>query len=257
MGKHGRRKLPEGDLGQDATRSCPDAALRRLQQVGDDISCLIHEVRTPLTAIITAAELLKFPCSAERHDFLVDIIDQEARRIDILFIDFFEAYHHDAGTWLSELNLTTVNIAELIDGATARFRNLDRKYDLRTSISAGLPPVRADREKLNLVLRNLLANAIKYSPNGGTIVVSANRNATMVIIGVRDEGIGIPEEDLHKIFERSFRGTQPNGCETRGAGLGLTIVKRVMERHGGQVRVESRLGEGSTFCLLLPIDAAI
>jgi two-component system phosphate regulon sensor histidine kinase PhoR len=229
-------------------------SLRRLDILREDISCLIHEIRTPLTAVISAAELLKgHQNSVKPPVFLVEVIEQEARRIKSLLEDFFDAYHRDSGTWLSKTIFSVVEISDLLQETADRFRNIAPKYLLRVEVLPDLPPVRVDRGKISLVLRNLVANAVKYSPDGGTVVVSAARDGNRIVICVRDEGIGIPEESLQRVFERSYRVGRPEGSAMRGSGLGLAIVRRIVESHGGEVRVESRPGQGSEFFFSLPM----
>ena len=116
----------------------------------------------------------------------------------------------------------------------------------------GLPLARADRDRVNQVLDNLIGNAIKFSPNGGCVTVRLSATDGMVQVSVSDSGIGIPADQLDRIFERFY---QVDGSATRkfgGAGLGLTIVKRIVEAHGGRIWAESQVGHGSTFSFTLP-----
>jgi signal transduction histidine kinase len=114
----------------------------------------------------------------------------------------------------------------------------------------------ADAKRIEQVLRNLLSNAIKYSPHGGTITVQGQSGANGVSIWVRDQGIGIPEEEQSRIFERFYRVDNDTTRRTRGAGLGLSICKWIMEAHGGQILVQSVVGQGSAFGLVVPTGDA-
>ena len=109
-----------------------------------------------------------------------------------------------------------------------------------------------DADELDRVVANLVSNAVKYSPDGGTIRVGLARQDHTIALSVADQGLGISEEDQQKLFEEFFRSSNPRAVEQPGTGLGLAIVQRIVERHGGQIRVESRLGHGSTFTVLLP-----
>jgi two-component system sensor histidine kinase VicK len=123
---------------------------------------------------------------------------------------------------------------------------------LESHIAPDLPPARADRDRINQVLDNLIGNAIKFSPQGGTITLRLEDAGEMLQVSVSDTGIGIPEEQVERIFERFY---QVDGSATRkfgGAGLGLAIVKRIVEAHGGRIWVKSQLGLGSTFSFTLP-----
>jgi two-component system phosphate regulon sensor histidine kinase PhoR len=113
-----------------------------------------------------------------------------------------------------------------------------------------------DREAVSQILSNLLDNAIKYTPVGGRIAVGAREDGPSVEIFVRDTGIGIPVEDLHRLFERFYRVDKARSRELGGTGLGLSIVKHLVAAHGGSTRVESRVNEGSTFFFTLPKDAS-
>ena len=117
-----------------------------------------------------------------------------------------------------------------------------------------LPSVRADPEALRRAVWNLLDNAVKYSPPDRTIVwVSASRSQERVAIAVRDEGVGIPPAEHDAIFGKFVRGTSSDGHATKGTGIGLAMVKHIVEAHGGEIQVDSVLGAGSTFTILLPL----
>ena len=231
----------------------PDSQ-RRLEQLREDVDFLFHEIRTPLTAVINYADfLMTHDLPAAERNPLLDIIRREGLRIDDLLNDFSRIGNSDVGTWLTEVVLTAVVIDDLLQDAAERLANASPRHLIRVEIPTTLPMVRGDRKKLDLVLRNLLANAIKYSPEGGTIVISAIDNPEEIIISVSDQGIGIPEECIQSIFNRKFRVEQhPKSHKRRGSGLGLTLVERIIAHHGGQVRVESEPGKGSAFFFSLP-----
>jgi signal transduction histidine kinase len=228
------------------TRS--DHLLPELKELQEEFEYLIHEIRSPLTAVIAAGELLKgFNLPTEEKASVLDGLLEEARRINGLLHEFFQVYHEDAGTWLSKMTFSTIQVPDLLQETVARFRNASPKYRLQVSLAADLPPVRGDRPKLDLVLRNLIANALKYSPEGGAVLLSAWRSDDRVVVSVQDEGLGIPEESLESIFEKSFRVDRPETRKMCGAGLGLTMVRRIVENHGDRIWVESTQGKGSAF----------
>lgn len=232
----------------------PPAALRRFDYLLEDIGYLFHEIRTPLTVIIASAEFAGSQPDPAARQTLLDNIRKEALRIDNLLNDFSQIYRHETGTWLTETVFSRIDVGDLLREAVIRFCSGSSGHSIRLEISPDLPPVRGEWEKLYLVLRNLLANAIKYSPHGGEVCLSAAADGRGVTISVRDHGIGIPAECLQSIFDRGVR-VAPAGCrQTRGSGLGLTMVKRIVEGHNGTVRVESTEGEGSTFSFSLPVD---
>jgi len=225
----------------------------RFEYLLEEIDFLFHEIRTPLTVVINYAELLRDQTvPAVDQQPILDLIRKEALRIDNLINDFSQTYHHETGTWLAEAAFSTINIDDLLREAIVRFRNASPKHTIRVEVPPALPPVQGDWEKLYLVLRNLLANAIKYSPDGGEVFVSATERGKRVIISVRDHGVGIPEECLQSIFDRGFRVNLSKCKKTRGSGLGLAMTKRIVEGHNGQIYVESLQGKGSTFHISLP-----
>lgn len=228
-----------------------------LNELQEEFEYLIHEIRSPLTAVIAAGELLRgVNLAAEEKASLLDSLLEEARRINGLLKEYFEVYHEDSGRWLSKMTFSAIQVPDLLQDTATRFRNSAPKYRLEVSHPTDLPPVRGDRTKLDLVLRNLIANALKYSPAGGTVLLSAWRSEDKVVVSVQDEGLGIPAESLESIFERSFRVDRPETRKTRGAGLGLTMVRRIVENHGGKIRVESAQGKGSAFFFSVPLAAA-
>lgn len=238
---------------EDDTKAMRSVDQERFECLLEDVDFLFHEIRTPLTVVIHYSEFLRNPeLSVDEQRRLLDIISKEAQRIDNLINDFSQSCHHATGTWLAETTFSTIRVSDLLRDAIARFQSASSRHHIRVDIPAELPPVRGDREKLYLVLRNLLANAIKYSPDGGDIFVAATENGQEVTISVRDQGIGIPEECLQQIFSRGYRVNVAGGEKPRGSGLGLAMVKSIIEGHNGRICVESVQGQGGTFSLSLP-----
>lgn len=230
-----------------------DETRRQLAELRENVDFLIHEIRTPLTAIISSVGIvMERPLSPQEHGSLLNIIHQEASRINELLCNFDRSHHQQAESWLSDMTFSTLRVADLLHDTAIRFHSASPLHPIRVSLAQELTPVRGDRMKLELVLRNLVANAIKYSPGGGTVSLSAENCPEGVIICVRDQGIGIPAEDLNKIFDRNFRIDRPGSRKTRGSGQGLAIVARIIKGHGGTLQVESEVGKGSAFFFTLP-----
>jgi signal transduction histidine kinase len=137
-----------------------------------------------------------------------------------------------------------------------RFQIEQQGFDLAVDIADDLPQVPADEEALGQAILNLLNNAIKYSRESKVIRIEVRRDGGKVLISVTDRGIGIPRSEQKKIFEKFYRGEGSLVHETKGSGLGLSLVAHIMEAHGGKVEVESAPGKGSTFTLVLPVGKA-
>lgn len=230
------------------------------------VSVVSHELRTPLTSILGYTELLQareFPMHERRE--LVDTVWRQATHLSNLVEDLLNVSRIDAG----RITLTrwVLSLGQLVKELTAQLNKaLDQsRHRLLLDVSDRLPPVYADRDRLRQILGNLLSNAIKYSPEGGEIVLHADVLRTppasapplpqepAMLITVHDPGIGIPADELSRIFERFYRVDNSNTRRIGGSGLGLAITQALVELHGGRIWVESTPGEGSTFYLTLPL----
>ena len=168
--------------------------------------------------------------------------------------DLQELSRVEAGAY--ELHLRPIAVAALVETAARRLipRYRDKGVTLRLALPKRLPPVRVDRDRILQVLTNLLENALRYTPSGGTVTVRAARRGTSVAIMVTDTGVGIPAEHLPHIFQRFYRVDKSRSRSGGGSGLGLTIAKHLVEAHGGQIWAESPgPGRGSTFTFTLPV----
>jgi two-component system phosphate regulon sensor histidine kinase PhoR len=147
-----------------------------------------------------------------------------------------------------------VSIPDLIESCveTTRFRADQKKLALRVECPESLPKIRGDARRLSEILQNLFDNAVQYTPEGGQITVRASAEASWVRISVADTGIGIPSDQRQRIFERFYRVDAARSREAGGTGLGLSIARHLAEAHGGRIEVESEVGRGSTFTLILP-----
>jgi two-component system phosphate regulon sensor histidine kinase PhoR len=224
--------------------------LRRLERVRRDfVANLSHEFKTPLTAIQGFAETLlggALDDKANRKRF-VEIIREHARRLARLTDDLLKLSRIEAGKL--DLESRPVSVSGLVNGCveTARLKAESRGLRIAVELPGGLPPVRGDAVQLDEVLQNLIDNALQYTPAGGRIDVTAYSNGHEVIFTVADTGIGIPESDLERIFERFYRVDAARSREAGGTGLGLSIARHIVDAHGGRIWVESAVGQGSRF----------
>ena len=230
--------------------------LRKLERVRRDfVANVSHEFRTPLTAIQGFSETLLGGAinDPQNRDRFLSIILEHARRLARLTDDLLMLSKMDADRL--ELELRRLPVEQLVAGCveTAQPRAVEK--DLRLSVNLGkkLPDIAGDRRRLTEVLQNLLDNAIQYTPAGGQIMVSAERHDGDVVFTVSDTGIGIPQADQPRIFERFYRVDVARSREVGGTGLGLSIAKHLMEAHGGRLWVESEVGQGSQFHFSVPI----
>lgn len=212
-----------------------------------------HELRTPLASILgfTSVLLNRETAPDEQRRYL-DIIDREARRLSDLLNDFLDAERLDEGHLLLEHRL--IDVGNVVAEQVRLFEGQSQKHRLDMVLKSTPLTVLGDPNRLAQVVGNLLSNAIKYSPEGGTVHVLAERDDGMVRVTVRDEGLGIPDDQQERVFVKFFRGDAP-ASGIPGSGLGLTIARSVVEAHGGRMSFESGRGKGSVFWLELPIAA--
>jgi signal transduction histidine kinase len=248
-----RSKDELGELAASFNQMSADLAQSRdlRRQMTADIA---HELRTPLTVILGHTEALsdgELPPDPKTFEIIYD----ETKRLNRLVEDLRTLSLSDAREL--HLNLSKTLPGDLLERATAA-RKPEAKakdVDLQIEISEDMPLVNVDADRMTQVLVNLLDNALRYTPAGGWIKLSAERSQSGVAISVQDSGPGIPPEDLEHLFERFYRGDKSRQREEGGSGLGLAIAKSLVESQGGQIRVESQPGEGARFIIELPISA--
>jgi signal transduction histidine kinase len=247
-GPQGRRALL---VGRDVT------ALRQMDLMkASFLSMISHELRTPLQAINGYLDVIlsgmSGPLTQEQHEFI-----RRARagseHLKALVDDVLLMSRRDAGQF--HLNLEPTEIEQVIDEACEEVELVaaDAGITLRCEKQAGLQVIPADAPRIQQVLRNLLTNAIKFTPSGGTVTLSATYGKGFVRVIVRDTGVGIPAEHLLHIFERFYQ-VQASGQRNRGQGLGLAIARIIVDGHQGKLDVQSEPGRGSAFTILLPRD---
>jgi signal transduction histidine kinase len=218
------------------------------------LASMSHELRTPLNAVIGFSDVLLerlFGELNERQEEYVRDIRDSGRHLLELINEILDLSKVEAGRM--ELEPAELSLPELLEQALALVR--ERAARQRLQVTLELDPavgtVWADDTKLKQVVVNLVTNAVKFTPDGGTVDVVARARGGEVEVTVRDTGIGIAEEDQARIFEAFQRGDRR--VSTEGTGLGLTLSKRFVELHGGRIWVQSRLGEGSTFGFAIPV----
>ena len=230
--------------------------LRRLERIRRDfVANVSHEFRTPLTAIQGFAETLiggAIDDPQNRGRFLA-IILEHSRRLARLTEDLLRLSQMDAEQL--ELEIRAVSVAQLVETCyeTAQRRAAEKDLTLSLNVPSHLPDVAADNRRLQEVLQNLLDNAIQYTLPGGKIVLSAETRNDEVILTVADTGIGIPQADQPRIFERFYRVDVARSREAGGTGLGLSIAKHLVEAQGGRIWVDSEVGVGSKFHFSVPV----
>jgi two-component system phosphate regulon sensor histidine kinase PhoR len=230
-----------------------------LQQMKTDVMALVtHELRTPLTAIQGISEVLtNFDVDPNRRREMHTAIHDEAKRLARMIDDYLDITTLESG--VAPLRLRPVQLPPLLDRAVLLLQPLAAKRGIVVvrRFSGELPLVLADPDLLSRAMTNLIANSIKYSPRRTEVTVTVGVDAGHVCIDVVDRGSGIPREHLGRIFEKFYRVPSVGDAETPGTGLGLAMVREIMELHRGAVTVSSAPGVGSTFSLRLPPPSAI
>ena len=231
--------------------------LRELDQMKIDyIGHLSHELRTPLTAIKEASSMLQeglFAAAPERERELQGLIRQECERLIRSVNRLLDFSMMESG--MMPLSVQEAGLLPIVEKNLQRFSPLAQRKNiaLQFEIPPQLPRLRMDTEKIEMVLENLLSNALKFTPDGGRITITARHRADAhcVEVAVSDTGRGIPESGIQEVFEK-FRRVDDGKGAVRGTGLGLAIVKHIINAHGGHVWAESEFGKGSTFTFSLP-----
>lgn len=229
---------------------------KQVEQLKSDfVSMVSHELRTPLAVILgnaTLMERLDPSADPEQLAKAIETIRKRGEGMTFLVEDLLEGSTLQDG-WV-RLGVSECDLAGLVEDAVASV-HVTARHTVESRVPEGLL-VRWDARRMSQVLRNLLANAVKFSPEGGPVELHAEREGTNVHIEVRDRGVGIPEDLLERIFDRFYQVDMSHTRHFGGVGMGLYLAKRIVEAHGGTISVAGRPGEGSVFSLVIPLDAA-
>jgi signal transduction histidine kinase len=231
-------------------------ALARLKS--DFVSNVSHELRTPLALIRLYAETLelgRITTDGKKHEYY-SIIRKESERLTALINNILDFSRIEAGR--KEYDFKETDIAELVQNTldSYRFQIEQQGFALEEQIEPGIPKVRVDREAIARALVNLVNNALKYSDNEKFLGVKLYREKSLLKLEVSDRGIGIERNEQSRIFEKFYRTCDPLVHNTKGSGLGLSLVRHITQAHGGEVEVESTPGRGSKFTMSLPLGRA-
>jgi signal transduction histidine kinase len=230
--------------------------LERLNRAKSEfVSIVSHEFRTPLTGIQGFSEIMRDEdlTLEEMREYAGDI-NKDAQRLNRMINEMLDLDRMESGRMT--IHPERMDLNAVVDEVVDRVRPNAPTHTLTLDLQTDMPPIHADRDRLTQVASNLLNNAVKYSPTGGRITVSTRVDGGEVRLDVRDEGLGIPPDALETIFERYSRVDSQATKDIQGTGLGLPIVRQIVQLHGGKVWAESELGRGSVFHVVIPLAGA-
>jgi len=228
----------------------------RLFQQSDLISEFVHELRTPLASLSAASHLLqRSELKDEQRTIIMATLQREIERLSELATAFLDLARLESGR--SQFRVESVDLSGVLNEAATlmRSRAEEKRQVLHSDLAVELPAISGDSDKLKQLVLNLLSNAVKYTPDGGTINLTAQQKDGGVSIEVSDTGVGISPDNLPCIFQKFYR--VPGITQSiPGTGLGLSICQRIVEAHRGKIDVRSQVGEGTTFSVFLPLTSA-
>jgi PAS domain S-box-containing protein len=249
-------EIEERERAQAELRDAKDAADTANHAKSGFLANMSHELRTPLNAVIGFSELLEqeiFGGLNDKQRAYVSNVLVSGRHLLQLVNDVLDISKVEAGRMDLAYELTPIgSIVDVVRGVISPVA-AKKGINLEVSVPAQLPDVSIDPGRIKQVLYNLISNAIKFTPRGGLVRLGAAADDLHVVVTVSDTGVGISREDLPRLFREFEQLPQPGGTRPEGTGLGLALTKRLVELHGGRVEVESELGKGSTFSVLLPL----
>ena len=226
---------------------------RRLDEVRRDfVANASHELKTPVASIQAAAETIGTAALDDPGVIprFAGQLQREAGRLSRIVSDLLDLSRLEAGSERQD----RVALEAVIRDELERFRGPAAEVGVTLEVDTpSVPPVRGSARDLALLVRNLVDNAVRYTPPGGGVIIRLRAEDASIVLTVADTGVGIPSRDLGRVFERFYRVDRARSRETGGTGLGLSIVRHVAENHGGTVTVRSELGRGSTFDVRLPV----
>ena len=222
----------------------------------DFVANVSHELKTPLTSILSYTEaLLDEEISEDTRNKFINVIIEEANRMDRLIGSLLQLSRLTSDKY--SLNRRRYPFAELINNCIEKVR-LDannHKLTINKFLIGDLPEVMMDVDRMEQVMLNILSNAIKYTPEKGTITIYAGKNYNQVYAKIADNGIGIPKEHVNKVFERFYRVDKARSRQQGGTGLGLAISKEIVEAHSGIITISSEFGKGTDVMIKIPIKS--
>lgn len=232
--------------------------LKEMDQMKTDLMSMVtHEIRTPLATVRGFAQiLLKGGIPAEKSSEFLGIINRQSNRLVNLVNDFLDISRIESGRQV--ITKGPLDIEKLVRNAVTDLQPLADEKDIKlafTGPSASIAEILADRNLIEQALINLVSNGIKYSPKGAQVEVALAKDGDFVRLDVKDNGLGIPKEALPRLFEKFYRVRCDDRKDIIGTGLGLSLVKQIVEVHGGAISVQSEHGVGSTFSFTIPASA--
>lgn len=243
-----------GELAQDFNLMC--SRLKAMDKMKSDFfSLMAHELRTPLASIREGTNILLYHQGGgieEKQNEILRIIAEESNRLTDLVNSLLDLSKMEAG--MMALSLEKTDIGYLIHQSVSGMQPLamTKKINISVIIPPDLPALKVDKERILQALRNLIGNAVKFTPRGGQVTICAQSLEGSVKISVSDTGPGIAQEDINVIFDKFRQGAMTSYSKIKGTGLGLAIVKHIIIAHGGKIWVESEIGQGSIFIFVLP-----
>ena len=224
------------------------------RQQSEFVSAVSHEFRTPLTSMRQLSEMLSKGrvISEDRRQRYYDVLNRESERLHRLVEGLLNFGRMEAG--IAHWRMERVDLAEIVRSVADEFQRQAESCRVEVSIDAAPCQVRGERDMLSLAVWNLLDNAMKYSPGRPAVWMTLTQDGNKAGVAVRDEGVGIVPADERRIFHKFVRGTGSAELGVKGSGIGLAIVDHVARAHGGHVRLDSEVGRGSTFTLMLPLE---
>lgn len=234
-----------------------DVTQQKLAEAARDqfIDTATHELRTPLANIKAYAETLAMGSlsDVEQQKEFCNTINTEATRLSRFVDDLLSISSLEVGSMGVERQ--NVDVRRLLDEAAAKVRPLaeQKKLSFEVELAEKLGEASLDKDKVSGMVVNLLGNAVKYTPSGGTVTLAAKRHEEELRIDVRDTGVGIATEEQDKVFDKFFRSENPDVQDQVGTGLGLSLAREIARLHRGELTLTSRVGEGSTFSAVLPV----
>jgi two-component system, OmpR family, phosphate regulon sensor histidine kinase PhoR len=230
--------------------------LKKLEKIRVDfVANVTHEIRTPLTAIIGYLETINAGAINNTDDVkrFIDISLKQARRLNRLVEDLLVISKVELGE--IKLNFEKVSLRDVFVSAMplVEAKAKLKKINIQNNLQENLPDILADRDRLTQILVNVLDNAVKFTPDDGSIIIDAGPKDNYEVVEISDSGIGIPKEEVQRLGERFYRVDRSRSRDLGGTGLGLSIVKHLMIAHGGRMEIESQLGRGTKVSLFFPV----